>query len=238
MKNNTQKYIITYIILLLCGIIYGQKNYLYGNLVKISNDEINILTVDQIDLMIYNLSERVKIFEELKNNLTEINLFDVANRFILNNEFYNNIKFVENTVENKKTLDKNYEIDNFDFTISSFQPIIMLSNKINNINNINNVNNINNDGYNKELENNYFDYFEYRKMLFAKLLDDNFQNKFKLKIYNVRKSLENIIKKINWYREELKKYNPDIHKNYINSITNLYKKRYYMINNIVNDKDL
>ena len=52
-----------------------------------------------------------------------------------NNEFYNNIKFVENTVENKKTLDKNYEIDNFDFTISSFQAIIMLSNKINNINN-------------------------------------------------------------------------------------------------------
>ncbi len=237
MKNNTPKYIIIYIILLLCGVIYGQKNYLYGNLIKINNDKINILTVEQIDLMIYNLSERVKIFEELKNNLTEINLFDVANRFILNNEFYNNIKFVENTVENKKTLDKNYEIDNFDFTISSFQAIIMLSNKINNINNINNINSYGT-GTNKELENNYFDYFEYRKMLFGKLLDDNFQNKFKIKIYNVRKSLENIIEKINWYREELKKYNPDIHKNYINSITNLYKKRYYMINNIVNDKDL
>ncbi len=208
-----KKILFTNVILLYILIVYGIKNYLYGNLITTNN--IKNLTPESIDDMIYTLSIQTKTYEDLKYNLTQIQIKDVWGNYILTYDIFNELKFVENVIENMIELESEDLIVNFDLTLEKMNIIQIISEKKLKIELTSRID---------------FDYIQYKMFILDNTNDrNNSISKMKQLIYNVRSNLEQILKKIEWYQEELSKYNPDIYTNYINSINNLYKIKYILL---------
>ncbi len=208
------KKIILINVLAIIRLCTGFTQYIYGNLIKPNG--LKKYSINEIDELIYNISNRVKTYDELKHNFTQIQIQHITTGFILNSEFYNDLKFVEDVIVNKKLLETSYDINYFDDIIHNMKSIENVSRKLYEDENLL----YNNKSY-LDINFNYY--------LWEKFLSDNskFQyniiDKLKMVIYNTRSDLDFILKKINWYTNELAKYNPDIHNNYINSVVELFK---------------
>ncbi len=205
-------YVISLYILIVCGI----KNYLYGNLVT-TNNMIN-LTPESIDDMIFTLSIQTKTYEDLKYNLSQIQIKDAWGNYVLSYDIFDELKFLENTVENLIELESEDLIDNFNLILEKMNLIQIISDKKLKIQHTSRID---------------FDYFQYKMFILDNSYDrNNSISQMKQLIYFVRSNLEQILKKIEWYQEELSYYNPDIYTNYINSINNLYKTKYILLEKI------
>lgn len=215
----------TILICVLIGFITvcsGLTQYIYGNLVK-PNGLINYSTY-QIDELVYNLSNRVKIYDELKHNLTKIQIHHIKTGFILNEEFYNDLRFVEDVIVNKKLLETKYDIFYFNDVFYHIKSIENVSREL-----YDDENRIYN---NKSCLDINFSYYIWQKLLSDNsTIQYNIVDKLKMVIYNARSDLDFILNRIKWYTNEIAKYNPDIHNNFINSINELFKLRLKITSN-------
>ncbi len=202
------------ILLLILSIYYTNAQYIYGNEVKTVNN--NEIAPTQIDLMLLDITEMVKTYDEIKYNYTQLQLFDNGID-ILNSNIYLGINFIENTIENKKILSNEYEKDYFDNIINSINPINML---VSNIQNRYNENIIKTKTNTNLIIN--FDYLDYEDVVLNQYLTDNEIKEIKLKLYFTKSNINYALAKKNELTNKLKTYNPDIYNNYIRSINNLY----------------
>jgi hypothetical protein len=205
--------IILLIVLLLYNAnVYAQTQYIYGNEIKtIKNSELDL---EQIDLMIYQISEIVKTYDELKYNYTQLQLYDNGVD-VLNTNLFRDLIYVENLVENKKMLISQHEKNIFNHIINTANVINMFTI---------NVQSKYNDNLIKPNVNLtfYFEYLDYEDIVLDSSITIDDIKDFKLKIYFTKSNINYLLNKKNMILEEIKKYNPDIHNNFIRSINNLY----------------
>lgn len=200
------------ILLLILSIYYTNGQYIYGNEVKTVNN--NEITPTQIDLMLLDITEMVKTYDEIKYNYTQLQLFDNGVD-ILNSNIYLGINFIENTIENKEILSNEYEKDYFDNVINLINPINMLVSNIQNRYN----ENIIKPSIDLVID---FDYSNYEDVVLNQYLTDSEIKEIKLKLYFTKSNINYVLAKKNELTNKLKTYNPDIYNNYIRSINNLY----------------
>lgn len=206
--------ILIYVLIGFITVCSGLTQYIYGNLVK--PDGLKNYSTYEIDDLIYKLLNRVQIYDDLKHNLTQIQIKHITTGLILNEEFYNDLRFAEDVIVDKKLLETKYDIFYFNDIFYHIKSIENVSREL-----YEDDNHVYNNKYCLDIN---FSYYIWEKILSDNdMFKNNIFDKLKMVILNARSDFDFILNKITWYTNEISKYNPDIHNNFINSIIELYK---------------